>query len=163
MPSLHTRHLLTLFFALIITGCSTVSPQPKASPATLIATEKSIYHIPKTDCEVRDWYNYQVVAIPVINKRWTQIGLNAAERAKRAFDLRHKARINARFMMPDQSEVKDLQERDTKKYGNPDGPTLTYLVKKLQGKGLKGEPLYNNIIVSSSRTDSTYNAACTKP
>jgi len=153
------HYALLFILALFVSGCSTqpVAPTQATSKAT-----PDFLKPPTTDCEIRKWYNYQVVAIPLINKRWIDKGLTAEQRAQKAFTLRHNARINARYMMPNQEEVKALQVRDQKKYGNPDGPTFAYLVKKHQKKGLNGKELYQSIIKSSSRTDSTYNEQCEK-
>ena len=106
------------------------------------------------------WYNYQVVAIGVINQKWKNDGLDLATRAHRAYELRHEARVNARFMMQDQTAVKGLQERDMAKYGNPDGPTFEYLIQKNTDNGLSLEEAYQSIIDSSSRTDQRFNADC---
>lgn len=151
-----------LLCAMVLAGCATPVAKMPAPLATVPAEAKPQYHVPATDCEVRDWYNYQVVAIPAINKRWMQEGMSAEERAKHAYDIRHEARVNARFMMPDQAEVKLLRERDQQKYGHPDGPTFTDLVKKGRAKGSQDQQIYDDIIESSSRTDAGYNAACQK-
>lgn len=127
---------------------------PAAPASTNLATA------PKTDCEIRLWYNYQVVAIGVINQKWKNDGLDLATRARRAYELRHEARVNARFMMQDQTAVKGLQERDMAKYGNPDGPTFEYLIQKNTDNGLSLEEAYQSIIDSSSRTDQRFNADC---
>ena len=116
--------------------------------------------VPETDCEIRVWYNYQVVAIPVINNRWIKKELSLKERAERAYNLRHNARINARFMMSSLEEMQALQARDMEKYGNPDGPTFDYLVAKSLNSGLTERQTYENIITSSARTDNSYNAQC---
>ena len=116
--------------------------------------------IPKTNCEIRLWYNFQVVAVGVINKKWEEDGIDLKTRAKKAYELRHQARVNARFMMQNKTEVKALQARDMKKYGNPDGPTFEYLLKKNTDNGLSLEAAYQSIIDSSSRTDSGYNSDC---
>ncbi len=116
--------------------------------------------VPATNCDIRVWYNYQVVAIGKINARWKEEGLDLKTRAEKAFELRHNARINARYMMPNQDEVKALQARDMKKYGNPDGPTFEYLVKKNTDKGKTLEEAYEGIIASSSRTSPVYNNEC---
>lgn len=120
----------------------------------------NLTEIPKTDCEIRLWYNYQVVAIGVINEKWKQDGIDLKTRAQKAYTMRHEARVNARFLMPDKIAVKALQARDKQKYGNPNGPTFEYLLKKNTDKGLSLEAAYQAIIESSSRTDSKYNADC---
>ena len=63
-------------------------------------------------------------------------------------------------MMQDKNAVKKLQERDIKKYGNPDGPTFAYLLNKSIESGQSTESAYQTIIDSSSRTDTRYNADC---
>lgn len=145
-----------------LSGCSTL-PIENDSVSNNSEIAKAVYlQTPSTDCEIRKWYNYQVVAIPLINKRWLSDKVTLRERAKRAYDIRHKARMNARFMMLDKSEVKKLRERDKAKYGNPNGPTFPYLVKRSQEKGVKGDNVYKKIIQSSSRTSPTYNGLCEK-
>ncbi len=116
--------------------------------------------VPKTDCEIRLWYNYQIVAVGVINEKWKQDGIDLKTRAHKAYEMRHEARVNARYLMQDEEAVKALQARDTEKYGNPDGPTFEYLLKKNTDKGLALEAAYQAIIDSSSRTDKRYNADC---
>ncbi len=124
------------------------------------AVSQNMEKVPATNCEIRLWYNYQVVAIGAINKKWEQDGLDLETRAHKAFEMRHEARVNARFMMQNKDEVKALQDRDMKKYGNPNGPTFDYLVKKNTDKGLSKAEAYQSIIDSSSRTDSKYNEDC---
>ncbi len=114
--------------------------------------------IPKTNSEIRLWYNYQVVIIPTLNEQWIREGVSAKERAKLAYGIRHRARIYARLLMPDKEDVGMLRKRDMKKYGNPDGPTFEYLVDKNRQKGLGGDALYVAIVESSSRTSAEYNA-----
>jgi murein DD-endopeptidase MepM/ murein hydrolase activator NlpD len=115
---------------------------------------------PVTDCEIRIWYNYQVVAINKINKKWEADGIALKKRAELAYELRHNARMNARFMMQDQEAVKKLQARDMKKYGNPNGPTFDYLIDKTVKKGNTVEEAYQSIIESSGRTSKVYNDEC---
>lgn len=116
--------------------------------------------VPKTDCEIRLWYNFQIVAIGVINEKWEKDEIDLKTRAHKAYEMRHEARVNARYMMQDQIAVQRLQARDMEKYGNPDGPTFDYLVKKNTDKGLSVSAAYQSIIDSSSRTDTRYNADC---
>ncbi|CAA6813023.1 MAG: Unknown protein [uncultured Thiotrichaceae bacterium] len=54
------------------------------------------------------------------------------------------------------------RKRNQKKYGNPDGPSFSYLVKKAQSKGNKGDNAFKAIIQSSSRTNPMYNQQCEK-
>lgn len=123
-------------------------------------TSTNLTGVPKTNCEIRLWYNFQVVAIGKINEKWEKDGLDLKTRAKKAYEMRHEARVNARFMMQNPLEVKGLQARDLAKYGNPNGPTFEYLVKKNTDMGASLDEAYQSIIDSSSRTDSKYNADC---
>ncbi len=155
-PFIRTTLLATLLA--VTTGCATTGitstpPQVSAAPVA-----RQLVQVPESDCDIRLWYNYQVVAIPKINQRWKEKGMSLAERAKAAFSLRHQARINARYMMAD--DVETLQARDLQKYGNPDGPTFSYLVDKGHTKGQPDEAIYKNIITSSSRTDASFNEEC---
>ncbi len=122
--------------------------------------EATIVEIPQTDCEIRIWYNYQVVAISVINEYWIEQGLSLEERAKAAYEIRHQARINARYMMQDKTAVEMLRKRDKLKYGNPDGPTFDYLLEKNLKKGLAKEKAYESIIQSASKTSTVFNKDC---
>lgn len=125
-----------------------------------LPSSANLTDIPKTDCEIRLWYNFQIVAVGVINKKWVEDGIDLKTRAHKAYEMRHEARVNARFLMPDKEKVKGLQARDMEKYGNPHGPTFDYLLKKSTDKGLTTEAAYQSIIDSSSRTDRNYNADC---
>jgi hypothetical protein len=146
--------LISLFAA---TGCSTAPPTSVDSDG---ATAAAYLQPPENNCEIRQWYNYQVVAIPVINQRWIEIGMSPEERAKRAYEIRHRARINARYMMPDKGEVQALESRDQQKYGNPDGPTFEQLLSRAQADGDSAEAAYREIIQSASRTNPGYNERC---
>jgi len=121
---------------------------------------KNIVKVPQTSCEIRLWYNYQVVAIGQINKYWEKKGMRLSKRARVAYNMRHEARMYARFMMQDKEQVARLQKRDTEKYGNPDGPTFRYLIKKNIKKGKTRAEAFQSIIDSSSRTDNKYNEDC---
>jgi len=125
-----------------------------------LPTSTNLTGVPKTNCEIRLWYNYQVVAVGVINKKWEEDGIDLKTRAEKAYELRHQARVNARFMMQNKAQVRALQARDMKEYGNPDGPTFDYLLKKNTDNGLSLEAAYQSIIDSSSRTDKGYNSDC---
>ncbi len=73
---------------------------------------------PKTNAEIRKWYLKQVTQIPELNEQWLANGFSAKERAKRAWQIRHDARFEARKMMVDAEEVEMLQARDVAEYGN---------------------------------------------
>ncbi|WP_298518419.1 LysM peptidoglycan-binding domain-containing protein [uncultured Kordia sp.] len=116
--------------------------------------------IPVTDCEIRVWYNYQVVAISELNKNWISQDIDLKTRAKKAYTLRHNARVNARFMMQNKDSVKALQARDLKKYKNPHGPTFEYLMEKCSKSGATTEQCYQSIIKTSSTVSKVYNNQC---
>ena len=116
--------------------------------------------VPRTNCEIRLWYNYQIIAVGVINEKWKADGLDLETRALRAYEMRHEARVNARFLMQNPDEVAALQARDRDRYGNPDGPTFEYLLQKNLDAGMSREAALEAIIESSSRTDTRYNADC---
>jgi hypothetical protein len=112
---------------------------------------------PKTDAEIRQWYVDRVATIPTQNAKWLTEGLGAEARARRAYTIRHDARIEARGMMQSKTAVIALRARDRIKYGNPNGPTFDYLVKKNQAKGLKGDAVYEAIVGSAKRTNRRVN------
>ncbi len=126
------------------------SAKPKVTLVTL----------PKNNCQIKIWYNYQVVGIPAINKRWIEEGVRLEERALRAFELRHDARMTARFMMVDKEEVYQLRKKDKQDYGHPDGPTFSYVVTRGQSAGLKGNHIYEAIIEGASRVTPVYESEC---
>lgn len=126
------------------------------SPAT-IRIDK-----PSNNCDIRTWYNFQVLAIPQLNEYWLTQEIPLKTRAYKAYTLRHDARVHARFMMPDKTEVALLQKRDLSKYGNPDGPTFEALLKKNQAKGMTLDQSYESIIQTASQTNNNYNLDCDK-
>lgn len=159
----HIFAFTALLLNLIIfsSGCSFISfqtPPKKQSHSSEESCQSFDNAIPQTNGEIRTWYNQQVVIIPALTEQLSQEGATAEERAKLAYDIRHRARMYARLLMPDKDEVELLRQRDMKKYGNPDGPTFAYLVEKNQKKGLEGDAIYEAIIESSSRTSAEYNA-----
>ncbi|MBK8259531.1 MAG: hypothetical protein IPK82_43595 [Polyangiaceae bacterium] len=109
--------------------------------------------------EIRAKYVCAAAAIGGLNEGWKKEGLSAEERAKRAFQTRHDARVISRAMMSDAAEVKALEDRDREKYGQPDGPTFDQLVKKAQEKGLSGDAVFEEIVASAQRTDAATNQA----
>lgn len=114
---------------------------------------------PSSNSEIRQWYNDQVTIIPTEDKKWQQQGLTPEQRARRAYEIRHGARLTAREFMSNKAEVSALQARDQEKYGNPDGPTFDYLVEQNRKKGMTGDAVYLAIIDSSDRTNAEVNKA----
>jgi hypothetical protein len=126
-------------------------PQPKES-----AVENS--PAPRTNTEIRQWYNEKVGEIPKLNEGWKQQGLSAETRAQMAHQIRHDARLQARSMMQDKGEIAALRARDVEKYGNPDGPSFEDLVRQNREAGLEGDDGYEAIVSSSNRPNAAYNA-----
>jgi hypothetical protein len=114
-------------------------------------------HQTMTNKEIRQWYIDQVSTVPHLDQQWRQQGIPVEERAFRAWQVRHDARIRAREMMESAEEVELLRQRDIKFYGNPDGPSFEHLVIQAVARGLQGEEIYQSIISSSSRTDEQVN------
>lgn len=112
---------------------------------------------PKTNAEIRKWYLTEVAVIHELNKQWLPQGLSANKRAKKAWRIRHEARLAARAMMADPEEVEMLEVSDTIEYGGPDGPTFEFLVRKCREAGLKGNAVYEAIIEGSYRTNKGIN------
>ena len=110
-----------------------------------------------TNEEVRLHYIRLVGAIGPANDKWKQEGLGAEERARRAYGMRHDARLLSRAMMGDAGEVEELRKRDLEAYGNPDGPTFEQLVERQRSKGKSGDAVYEAIIESSQRTNQEMN------
>lgn len=108
---------------------------------------------PKTNAEIRKWYLKEVDLIYELNKQWLAQGLSAKERAKKAWRIRHDARLKARGMMVDPEEVEMLEARDAVEYGSGSGPSFEFLVKECQAAGLKGSSVYEAIIEGSFRTN----------
>jgi hypothetical protein len=112
-----------------------------------------------TNQEIRVHYTQVVATIGPSNEEWKKQGLPAEERARRAFALRHDARLTCRAMMASASEVEDLRRRDQDKYGQADGPTFDQLVEHNKKNGATGDAVYEAIIASAQRTDELFNAA----
>lgn len=149
------RLMMQLFLSvmLMFAGMSAVQAESAAVPSAAASQQ-----VPQTNAEIRQWYNDQVAVIPALDEKWRQQGLSAEQRARKAQEIRHHARIQAREYMQDKAEVADLQARDKEKYGNPDGPTFEYLVASNLKKGLKGDAVYEDIVGSANRTNAEYNA-----
>jgi len=110
-----------------------------------------------TNREVRETYLETVSSIPALNREWEAEGAPLKERARRAWEIRHRARIDARASMADQKEVEMLRQRDLAKYGNSDGPTFEQLLNRERDRGQTDEEAYEAILVSSTSTDEPTN------
>ena len=110
-----------------------------------------------SNAEVRAHYLVLVAAIGPANAHWVLDGVSAEERAHRAFQMRHDARVTCRAMMSDARELAALEQRDQEKYGHPDGPRFEELVAHEQAKGLSGDAVFEAIVASAQRTNSAVN------
>jgi hypothetical protein len=110
-----------------------------------------------TNRDIRAWYGERVAEISKLNEEWISQGFGVAERAFRAWRIRHDARIQARSMMENPIEVEDLRERDRRLYGNPEGPTFDQLVQDGQTRGLEQDEVYDRIISGSQTTNRKVN------
>jgi hypothetical protein len=110
-----------------------------------------------TNREVRDWYLHQTATIEDLDKRWILEGCSFEQRARRAWKIRHDARLTARSMMTDPEEVELLRKRDLLVYGNADGPTFEQLVKSQEDAGLRGDAAYLAIIRGAQTTNPEVN------
>jgi len=112
---------------------------------------------PTSNADIRKWYLAKVNTIPELDKKWAAEGVPLPERARRAVQIRHEARREARAMMQNPLEVAMLHARDLFKYGNIHGPSFEQLVQKAQAKGLQGDEVWRELLGSSNRTNQTVN------
>lgn len=110
-----------------------------------------------TNSEVRAWYLAEVASIPHLDSQWQAEGIPLPDRARRAWEIRHRARAAARAMMTDPFAVEQLRKRDLAKYGDPDGPTFEQLFTEAINNGSTEEQAYQQILSSSVRTDMAVN------
>ncbi len=110
-----------------------------------------------TNEQIREVYLCRITEIAATDAANKAAGQTLEQRARAAYEHRHAARITSRAMMESSFEVKALQARDQKKYGNPDGPTFDQLVEKQRAKGHDDQTAYANIIESSQRSDKSTN------
>jgi len=107
---------------------------------------------------IRARYDEGAKNITDLNETWKSQGFSAKERSKMAFIEREKIMDETRGMMTEQFSKDSIQLREFLKYGNPKGATYDQLVAKNIEKGLRGEAVYEAIIVSASRTNASVNA-----
>ena len=106
-----------------------------------------------TNKQIREWYQQEVSRIPELGKKWASDGATLQDRAQRAWKIRHDARLRARSMMENPSEVEMLRERDRQLYGDPNGPGFEQLVAEGEEQGLAAEEIFLRIIEGSYRTN----------
>ncbi|MEZ4464099.1 MAG: hypothetical protein R3F43_06150 [bacterium] len=115
---------------------------------------------PRVDAGAIRWiYVCRAYGIAAANRGWIAAGQPAEARARQASDVRRTAKATARAMMDDQALAAELRARDQAKYGDPEGPTFEWLVKKARGRGLEGDAIYTDIIRSAGHTNDEVNAS----
>jgi len=152
-------------------AASASAAQPAAT-ATVTATDTGAKPYPKTadeadklrasgvswsNVEIRQYYLNVISGIRAADEEAKRNGVSAEQRARKAYQTRHDARMTCRAMMSDRHEVDDLHARDQAKYGHPDGPEFDQLVEHERGKGLTGDAAFEAIVASSQRTDGAVN------
>jgi hypothetical protein len=106
-----------------------------------------------TNEQIRVWYQREVSTIAGLNLKWIEQGHPLEHRARRAFEIRHGARLQARAMMENPTEAEQLRARDLQLYGNPDGPTFDQLVEAHRQTGCSGDEVYERIIQGAQTTN----------
>lgn len=112
------------------------------------------------NAEIRAWYNRQVEKqrIETLNARWQKEGVSLEERAHRIWNMRHRARMLARDLMPDPEAVARIRRRDLELYGSEHGPSFEWSVSRGRSQGLSEAEVYQGIIEGASRTSAEYNS-----
>jgi hypothetical protein len=160
---MNPRLLRLVLVASLLAGCarggaSAEPPSGQPIPTSLAqAAEMKRAGTAWRDGDIRAAYLRMVATIGPANERWKAEHLPAEERARRAFQLRHDARLLARAMMKSAAEVEALRRRDVEKYGTPDGPSFDWLVERERKKGLSGDAVWEAIVLSAQRTDRAVN------
>lgn len=147
------------------TGCTreepaTVEAWPEALPQPRDAAEATQLQQTGTrwtNQQARQLYLERVATIADAVETWRAEQLPVEEQARRAFELRHAARMTARAMMSDPNELAALQARDRARYDHPDGPSFDWLLARAYAKGLTGDAAYQSIVDSAQRTDQALN------
>jgi hypothetical protein len=110
-----------------------------------------------SNAEIRGYYLRLTGNIDALNRKWAAQGLSVRQRARKAYEVRHNARMTCRAMMSSRAEVLLLRARDKLKYGHSDGPTFGQLVEKARKAGLRGDAVYESILQGAKRTNETVN------
>ena len=110
-----------------------------------------------TNSDIREWYLRKVATIPDLDLEWTKNGVLLEARARRAWEIRHNARREARSMMENKAEVEALRRRDLTIYGNPDGPTFAQLIAAGSDAGLSRDEILRRIIAGAQTTNEIVN------
>lgn len=106
-----------------------------------------------TNSEIREWYLRKVAAIPDLVLQWQKENVPLEEQARRAWKIRHDARLEARDLASDRLGVTLIRARDLLYYGHSDGPAFEQLIAAARKKGLTPEETYRRIIAGAQKTN----------
>ena len=137
--------------------CPALTAAGRLPASVAEATAQRAAGVVWTNREIRAQYICAAVGIGALDALAASEGRSWEQRAHLAFEARHQARMTARAMMVDPSEVAALEARDQEKYGNPDGPTFAWLEGRALDKGLQGDAIYQSIVEGAQRTDEATN------
>lgn len=168
------RCVLTPALLALFVGCSREAPQPQTfdpvaecprllADSTLPADAAEAERQREagrawSDREARAVYVCRARAIAAADAGWRAEGLDAEARARRAYAIRHEARLTGRAMMRNRAEVAALRARDAAAYGSRDGPSWQWLVERGREKGLRGDALYESIREGAAQTNDVVDA-----
>ena len=110
-----------------------------------------------TNKEIRGWYCEQLAREKQLDAELAKcVELGLEERARRAHRIRNCLKHEARELMT-RRDVKTVEARNIKKYGNPLGPTFDELVERGTRKDLPKRALYELIIKRAFEPGSAFN------
>ncbi|MEZ4403201.1 MAG: DUF4157 domain-containing protein [Kofleriaceae bacterium] len=150
---------LTVFH--VRSGGGDVDLELRAVPATDAYRDMPVPAEPPRDLNRRDTrhaYDDQIRQLPARLAAWEAAGVPLAERARRAYEYRHRARGWARDRMDTPGDPAALEVRDVRVHGTPDGPSFEELVARGRKKGKSLDETYQGIIESSMRPNAAVNA-----
>jgi hypothetical protein len=116
-----------------------------------------------TNSEIRDWYLQKIAIIPQLDAEWIKQQVPLEDRARRAWKIRHDARVEARERMTDRVAVAMIRARDLLAYGHADGPTFEQLVAAARRRGLALEEAYGKIISGAQSSNEWVDRVFRKP
>jgi hypothetical protein len=93
-----------------------------------------------------------------MNETWKSQGISAKERSEMAFMERQKVIDSARDLMTEEFSLRQIQIREFIKYENTKGMTYDQLYTKFALKGFTENAIYEQIIISATKTNASVNA-----
>ncbi len=104
---------------------------------------------------IRVWYDRMSLSVEQDRGKWAGQALEL--QARRAWSIRHLARMLARLRMPDPDQVAELQRRDERDCGSPHGPTFDWLMRKAHDLGCSDEQAFKVIVETASKPNEEVN------